>query len=566
MSTAPNGDFPPLGVPIAVFYKFYDDQGNYMVAAITYYAFVAIFPLLLLATSILGFFLQGNEELQETVLDSALAQFPIIGEQLGRPEGIQGSTTGIVVGFLVALFGASGLGQAIQNTMNTAWAVPRNSRPNPFFTRFKSLLLLTMAGSAVLAVSVLSTLGANTEVFGSGLNRTIRLLILVATVIVVGLVLTALSRVATARHDYVGRSWPGAFTVAVLWQGLQYVGTWYATTVITGSKGMNQTFALVLGLIGMIYLAAIIGVLGIEINVVLARKLWPRSLMTLFTDNVDLTDADRRTYAGLVHMNVLKGFESASVRFEGRDGDTHEIVLEPKTPPNGVPMTRAPHTEAGTETVPTAEPEKTQPIRRRVNRRIAAARTGSRRAGSPRRRRPSGRRGASCRPPGSPSGHRRRPGRPAAGAAPGIGRHQDPVERALVGQAQDPGLRLADLGPGQRGASQVGGAELHQVRLQLDADDASARSGQLGQQRGGPARARSDVEHAVSGSDVEEPQHRLDRAGLRVGLAAADLERAVVRRAAELGRRQETGPGDGAEGRDDRVHASSQPRPPVSSP
>jgi YihY family inner membrane protein len=343
-----------LGVPIAVFYKFYDDQGNYMVAAITYYAFVAIFPLLLLATSILGFFLQGNEGLQETLLDSALGQFPIIGEQLGRPEGVQGSTTGIVVGFLVALFGASGLGQAIQNTMNTAWAVPRNSRPNPFLTRFKSLLLLTMAGSAVLAVSVMSTLGANTEVFGSGLNRTIRLLILVATVIVVGLVLTALSRVATASHDYVGPSWPGAFTVAVLWQGLQAAGTWYATTVITGSKGMNQTFALVLGLIGIIYLAAIIGVLGIEINVVLARKLWPRSLMTLFTDNVDLTDADRRTYAGLVHMNVLKGFESASVRFEGRDGDTHEIVLEQKTPPNGVPMSRGPHTEAGTETVPTA--------------------------------------------------------------------------------------------------------------------------------------------------------------------------------------------------------------------
>ncbi len=350
--------YPPLSVPIAVFYKFYDDQGNYMVAALTYYAFVAIFPLLLLASSILGFVLQGDEDLQATVLNSALGQFPIIGDELGRPEGMQGSTSGIVVGFLVALFGASGLGQSIQNTMNTAWAVPRNSRPNPVFTRFKSLLLLTMAGSAVLGLSVLSTLGANTEVFGSGLNRTIRLLILVATVIVVGLVLTALSRVATTRHDYVGRSWPGAFTVALLWQGVQYVGTWYATTVITGSEGMNNTFALVLGLIGIIYLAAIIGVLGIEINVVLARKLWPRSLMTLFTDNVDLTDADRRTYAGLVHMNVLKGFESASVRFEGRDGGTHEIVLEPKTPPNGIATTRAPHTESGTETVLAAEPSR----------------------------------------------------------------------------------------------------------------------------------------------------------------------------------------------------------------
>jgi membrane protein len=147
--------FPPLGVPIAVFYKFYDDQGNYFVAALTYYAFVAIFPLLLLASSVLGFVLQGNEALQQDVLNSALGQFPIIGEELGRPDGLQGSTAGIVVGFLVALFGASGLGQAIQNTMNTAWAVPRNSRPNPFITRFKSLVLLTLAGFAVLGVSVL---------------------------------------------------------------------------------------------------------------------------------------------------------------------------------------------------------------------------------------------------------------------------------------------------------------------------------------------------------------------------------------------------------------------------
>jgi membrane protein len=356
---------PLLGVPIAVFYKYYDDQGNYLVAALTYYAFIAIFPLLLLASSILGFILQGNESLQERVLNSALSQFPIIGDQLGRPEGLQGSTEAIVVGVLVALFGASGLGQAVQNTMNTAWAVPRNSRPNPFVTRFKSLVLLTFAGIAVLGVSVLSTLGANTEVLSDRIDATIRWLIPVASVVAVGLVLTGLSRLAAARHHYVGRSWPGAFTVAVLWQGLQQVGTIYATTVLTGATGMNETFALVLGLMGLIYFAAIIGVLGIEINVVLARRLWPRSLLTLFTDRVDLTEADRRTYAGLVQMNTLKGFETVIVRFDERNGETHEIVLGPKTPPNGVSAVSS-RSETGSGTVPTPEPpmpqpEKTQP-------------------------------------------------------------------------------------------------------------------------------------------------------------------------------------------------------------
>ena len=161
--------------------------------------------------------------------------------------------------------------------------------------------------------------------------------------------LTGLSRLAAARHDYVGRSWPGPFSVAFMWQGLQFLGTIYATKVLAGTSSMNQTFGLVLGLIGLIYLAAIMGVLGIEINVVLARRLWPRSLATLFTDKVDLTEADRRTYAGLVHMNALKGFESVTVRFDERNGDTHEIVLEPKTPPRGMPVVPQPSAEAQTE-------------------------------------------------------------------------------------------------------------------------------------------------------------------------------------------------------------------------
>lgn len=365
---------PVLGVPIAVFYKFYDDQGNYMVAALTYYAFVAIFPLLLLASSILGFVLQGRPELQEVVLDSALAQFPIIGDDLGRPEGLQGSTAGIVIGLLVALFGASGLGQAIQNTMNTAWAVPRNSRPNPFFARFKSLLLLMLAGLAVVAVSVVSTLGANTEVFSDQIGAPLRWLIRAGTVVLLGLVLTGLSRLAAARHDYVGRAWPGAFAVALMWQLLQYIGAIYASNVLTGTSTMNQTFGLVLGLIGIIYLAAVMGVLGIELNVVLARRLYPRSLATLFTDEVDLTDADRRTYAGLVHMNALKGFESVAVRFDERSGETHEIVLEPKTPPRGTPVVQAtsdeppPHapTPADEPVAPqqTENGTATQPLRR----------------------------------------------------------------------------------------------------------------------------------------------------------------------------------------------------------
>src|SRR6188472_3364401 len=70
-----------VGLPIAVFYKFFDDQGGYLAALITYYGFLSIVPLLLLATSALGFLLAGNPELEQRILDSALSQFPVIGDQ-----------------------------------------------------------------------------------------------------------------------------------------------------------------------------------------------------------------------------------------------------------------------------------------------------------------------------------------------------------------------------------------------------------------------------------------------------------------------------------------------------
>ena len=47
------------GFLIAVIYKYVDDQGSYLAALITYYAFVSLFPALLLLTTVLGVVLVG---------------------------------------------------------------------------------------------------------------------------------------------------------------------------------------------------------------------------------------------------------------------------------------------------------------------------------------------------------------------------------------------------------------------------------------------------------------------------------------------------------------------------
>jgi membrane protein len=212
-----------------------------------------------------------------------------------------------------------GLGQAIQNVSNGAWTVPRNSRPNPFKMRLKSLLLLLTAGIAVIGVVVISAVLTNSDALTDLIGTDIRWLVSLASILVVGSVLTVLFRFAAAADDHsVRRSLPGAFAVAIMWQALQYVGAVYVSAVLVNTNAMNQTFGLVLGLIGIIYIAAIMAVLGIELNVVIARKLYPRALLTPFTDRVNLTDADRRAYASLARAQRLKGFQTVRVTFNDR--------------------------------------------------------------------------------------------------------------------------------------------------------------------------------------------------------------------------------------------------------
>jgi membrane protein len=302
--------------PIAVVYKYIDDSGPYLAALITYYAFVSLFPLLLLLSTILGHVLAGDPELRQRLIDSALSQFPVVGEKLGTPQELSGGAVGIVVGVLGSLYGGLGVAQAVQHMMNTAWSVPRNSRPNPFLARGRSLLLLGTAGLAVLGTTALSTMGSGNA---GSLGAALRVLALVASVAVNAVVFVFAFRLATSRRLTVRQVAPGALAAAVLWQLLQTFGVNYVSHVVSTASAVNGVFALVLGLLAFLYLAAVIGVLCVEINVVHVDRLWPRALLTPFTDDVDLTPGDRRSYTGLAKAQRSKGWEQVHVTFDPPD-------------------------------------------------------------------------------------------------------------------------------------------------------------------------------------------------------------------------------------------------------
>jgi uncharacterized BrkB/YihY/UPF0761 family membrane protein len=308
---------PAMGFPIAVVYKYFDDQGNYLAALMAYYAFIGTFPLLLISSSVLGFVLQDNEDLRNDVLDSALKNFPVIGDQLARPEGLQGSAGAIVVGLVLSLYGAINVALAAQNAMNVAWALPRNGRPNPLAARGRAIALLSTGGVGVLLISAISIAGTNAEGLQMDIGR-ISWLVNAATIVVTAGVFVFIFRFATPRNDVL----PGAIAVAVLWHLLQRGGSAFVERVVNNSSATTGVFAIVLGLLAWLFLISATVVMCVEINVVRNLKLYPRALLTPFTDDVDLTEADRRAYTSYALAQRTKNFAHVDVRFDD-DGQHH---------------------------------------------------------------------------------------------------------------------------------------------------------------------------------------------------------------------------------------------------
>ena len=187
-----------------------------------------------------------------------------------------------------------------------------NKRPDPLRARLRSLLLLVLFGIGVLFTTLLSALGAAGQELGSAVRVGAIVLSMVANT---GLFVLAF-RTLTARAVSVRDVLPGAVMAAIGWHVLQSVGTIYVEYQLRGSSQVYGLFGIRLGLLAWIYLEALIIVLAAEVNVVLVRRLWPRALLTPVKEDVDLTQADRRSYESYANAQKFRDVETIKVEFE----------------------------------------------------------------------------------------------------------------------------------------------------------------------------------------------------------------------------------------------------------
>ena len=265
--------WPWFDIAVTTFKRFSDDDGGFYAAGLSYYVFFSIFPLLLFATSLLGY-LSLDADTRKEVLDAGVRAVPLLKDALS-PNGlaiIQENRGGLALtGAVLALYSGSGAVVALEHALNKFRGITQE--PNLVQKRVRSLILLVVLGvGAVLSVVATSVAGFATDPLG-GIGG------FVASIAgyVLGVALSAAIFAAAFKIlPAVRTSWrevlPGAVAGALAFEVLKVAG---AVFMSRGDEGRNATFGLFAAAAGLLvasYLVSQIVLLAAEMNQVLAER------------------------------------------------------------------------------------------------------------------------------------------------------------------------------------------------------------------------------------------------------------------------------------------------------
>jgi uncharacterized BrkB/YihY/UPF0761 family membrane protein len=270
-----------------------------------WYGFTSIFPLLLVAVTLLGFI--GQQGISDGLLHT-LQEFPVIGPNF-KLEGrgaLHGSTIGLIIGLIGLLYGAQGVTQTVQQAMATVWNIPQTER-----TGFLPRLGRSLAGLFTIGAAFVINAFVTGYITGGTHNYAIRIPVLAGLIAVNTGLYFATFALLTAKAIGPRGLLPGAMAGAVGFTALITVGTGLVAHQLKNASDTYGTFGTVIGIVAFLLLLAKISMYAAELNPVLARKLYPRALPLVD----DLTDADRRVLGDLVHAERRLDDQAIGVGF-----------------------------------------------------------------------------------------------------------------------------------------------------------------------------------------------------------------------------------------------------------
>jgi membrane protein len=254
-------------VAYRTFKRFGEDDGGSYAAALTYYTFFSIFPLLLFCAAMVGYLTFGDQTLRDSLIESGLKTVPILKDALS-PEGIDTIMANrhnlAITGAVLALYSGSGVIVALEHALNKILHV--TDEPNFWQKRLRSVMWLGILGVGALislASSTVSGFAPGPLAFFLGLSG--------GLAVNVGIFATAFKFLPGKPQSW-SEVLPGSIVAAIGFEALKLGGASYLARGETARNDTFGTFAAAAALLLASYLIAQVILLAAEVNAVLAER------------------------------------------------------------------------------------------------------------------------------------------------------------------------------------------------------------------------------------------------------------------------------------------------------
>ena len=294
----------PAAVGVATLKKFQEDQTTSLAAMLAFWAFFSIFPLFMVLVTILGYVLPASDRTK--VLAHVAELFPLLNPSSVR--SLTGVWWALLLGGVTTLWSGLGAVRTLQTAFNAVWEIPRHERPGLVEQVKRSIKVLLTIGVGLVVTTLISGFVTGSS---SGVNLGIAGRIAgyaISITLDVGLFIAAF-RMLTDREVTVGDILPGAVLSGLIFFVLQELSAFIISRHLKSAGSTYGTFATVITILWWLYLQSIVVLLGAQLNVVLKRRLYPRSLV-----HAPQTEADHRVLKAYAAERTYQPEEEVEVR------------------------------------------------------------------------------------------------------------------------------------------------------------------------------------------------------------------------------------------------------------
>jgi membrane protein len=238
-------------------------------AALAFFAFLSLFPLLLVGLSVIGSFLSPKDtaEIVRSVAETVPGLEGIVDRNL-RILLRSGATIGIL-GLIGLAWTASGAASSARQALADVFRTPK---PNILHGRLEPFGIMVLLG-LIGVVSIAVTTTASSWSSGGPLGVVIRVLALLLTM---GIDFGFLSLAYWLLTPRGGPKWaehaPGAILMTIAWTAIKVLGSWYATRVVVRSSALYGAIGGVFGLLIILQLTATAFLYCAELTAVLLEE------------------------------------------------------------------------------------------------------------------------------------------------------------------------------------------------------------------------------------------------------------------------------------------------------